>query len=273
MTSVSILVPTWCGGGLAEQAVASALAQTHQDLEVVVVDDASEDDTLARLERFTDDPRLVVHAHDENLGAAGNWNRGLAATSGDWVKLLCQDDLLTPDAIAVQLATARRGDVLVSSPRDVVGPNGGVLVRGRGLTGVGPLERTDVAARMLQAGTNVLGEPSGMLLHGDLARQTGFDARWSYCIDMAMWLEMLQHGTVSTTDQVTAQFRVTLGAWSATLADRQTAELERFGGEVLAPAAGRPFGAIDRLRIRRTTLARRCVYALLRIRHAVSRSG
>jgi hypothetical protein len=121
---------------------------------------------------------------------------------------------------------------------------------------------------MLKAGTNVLGEPSGMLLHGDTARGLGFDPAWSYTIDMAMWLQMLEAGPLIATEDVTASFRVSLSSWSADLTKTQTAEVTRFAEQVLAPAVGRELRRGDLLRIRLATIARRIVYIGLRLRQS-----
>jgi hypothetical protein len=92
---------------------------------------------------------------------------------------------------------------------------------------------------MLKAGVNVLAEPSGMLLHGGTVQKVGFDPAWSYTIDMAMWLQMLEAGALIATKDVTASFRVSLSPRSADLTKTQTAEVTRFAEQVLAPAVGR----------------------------------
>jgi glycosyltransferase involved in cell wall biosynthesis len=86
----------------------SALAQTWPQIEVIVVDDGSTDDSLA-IARSYARQNLTVHAQP-NRGAAAARNLGLSRAQGDFVQFLDSDDLLAPDKIAVQLAR------LVSAP-------------------------------------------------------------------------------------------------------------------------------------------------------------
>ena len=115
----------------------SALAQTYDDLEVTVVDDGSTDSTLAVLGAI-DDPRLRVLADGAHVGPVENFNRALATARGRYVKLLCQDDVLSPECIAHQVAAFEREPgrvVVVSGRRDIVDEQGRVLWRGRGWRG------------------------------------------------------------------------------------------------------------------------------------------
>jgi len=108
---VSVIIPAFNAERHVGQAVDSVLRQTHQDLEVVVVDDGSTDGTVAVVQRFPDRRvRLVCQA---NGGVASARNRGIRETCGEWVALLDADDYWLPQKIQVQLAeVARRPDLL-----------------------------------------------------------------------------------------------------------------------------------------------------------------
>ncbi|MET7013162.1 glycosyltransferase family 2 protein [Uliginosibacterium flavum] len=95
------MIPAYVQAAFVEQAVESALGQTWSNLEVIVCDDASPDDTLARLERF-DDPRLKIVRNERNLGRVGNYRRLFyELASGDYVVNLDGDDyFLDPGFIA-----------------------------------------------------------------------------------------------------------------------------------------------------------------------------
>lgn len=80
-------------------ALASALAQTYPNLEIVVCDNASEDGTDAYMARHTD-PRLRYYRHERNIGANANFNACLERAKGAWFLLLPDDDLLEPDFVA-----------------------------------------------------------------------------------------------------------------------------------------------------------------------------
>jgi len=94
--------------------IQSCLRQTYRDLEVIVVDDGSSDDSASQAERVAGlDPRVrVIRAPHGGQCAARN--RGCAASKGDWLKFFDSDDLLVPWAIEHQLglALAHRADVV-----------------------------------------------------------------------------------------------------------------------------------------------------------------
>ncbi|MHC1789650.1 glycosyltransferase family 2 protein [Solidesulfovibrio sp.] len=115
---VSALIPTRDRAGLVMRAVASALGQTHGNLEVVVVDDASTDDTLAVL-AAVDDPRLRVIRRDTPGGVSAARNTGLAAVRGAYVALLDSDDVWLPRKTAKQLAFMQAGGHVVSQTQEI----------------------------------------------------------------------------------------------------------------------------------------------------------
>jgi len=113
--SVTIVIPTFGQADRVAEAISSALAQTYQDLEVLVMDDASPDETPAVTSRFAD-PRLRVVRNAVNLGRVGNYREGLRQARGAWVLNLDGDDLLTdPEFVseAMRHVAADPGLVLV----------------------------------------------------------------------------------------------------------------------------------------------------------------
>ncbi len=90
---VSVVMPVYEGEPYVGQAVTSVLRQTISDLELIVCDNASTDDTLRTVERLNDG-RISVLESDTNTGPAANWNRALASATAPYVKLMCAHDLL-----------------------------------------------------------------------------------------------------------------------------------------------------------------------------------
>ena len=101
---VTILVPTYGRAHYVDVAVRSALAQTHESIEILVLDDASPDDTSAVMAAFRAEPRVRYVRHAQNLGIAGNWRYGIAAARGEFFCLLHDDDTLEPDFVRTLLA-------------------------------------------------------------------------------------------------------------------------------------------------------------------------
>jgi len=106
---VSIVIPTYNYGHYIEAAINSVLNQSHKNIEVIVVDDGSTDDTHSRLEPYQGDSRLNI-IFQSNKGAAAARNRGVRAATGEFIAFLDADDSYQPDNIAVKVAflTAHR---------------------------------------------------------------------------------------------------------------------------------------------------------------------
>ena len=95
---VSVLINNFNYGRFLAEAIDSALAQTHRDVEVVVCDDGSTDESWAVIRRYG--ARVRSWRSPVNLGQASAMNAGMALCSGDWVLFLDSDDALEPDALA-----------------------------------------------------------------------------------------------------------------------------------------------------------------------------
>lgn len=102
--AVAIIIPTHNRSDLLRETLASAFAQTHEDLQIVVVDDASDDDTpsvVAEIQKG--EPRLQFHRFESSVGACKARNTGLSLTDAPFVNFLDSDDLMHPRKIELQL--------------------------------------------------------------------------------------------------------------------------------------------------------------------------
>jgi glycosyltransferase involved in cell wall biosynthesis len=105
---VSVGIPTYNRSASVERAVRSVLGQDHSDLEVVVADDASPDDTWAALERLAaEDPRVRIHRNDRNLGHAGNFKQVMELARGEYFMWLSDDDWIDPGYVGECLRVLR----------------------------------------------------------------------------------------------------------------------------------------------------------------------
>jgi glycosyltransferase involved in cell wall biosynthesis len=122
---VTILIPTFNQAAFIADAVRSALAQTYLNLEVVVGDDASKDETLAVLDRFQD-PRLRIVRNEHNVGRVANYRRLLHDhATGDYIVNLDGDDHYT-DSQFIAKAVA----IFADDPETMI-VSGRVLTRTR----------------------------------------------------------------------------------------------------------------------------------------------
>lgn len=97
-TLVSILIPTYNRERLIEETIRSALAQTYQNIEVVVVDNASSDDSWKVISSLAkEDSRVRPFRNEENVGPMRNWKRCFDEARGEYGKILWSDDLISSD--------------------------------------------------------------------------------------------------------------------------------------------------------------------------------
>lgn len=118
----SIIIPAFNRGRMLRRAVDSALAQEGVEFEVIVVDDASTDDTLA-VARSYSDPRITVLARPTNGGPCQARNAGVDASRGRWLVMLDSDDALQPHALRrlrarCELAGPDIGNLISACRRD-----------------------------------------------------------------------------------------------------------------------------------------------------------
>ena len=108
MSKVSIIIATYHRYDLLPRAVKSALSQTHQDIEVIVVDDnpsgSKERFETERVMAGFTDPRVKYIKNKKNSGGAVTRNKGIALATGDYIAFLDDDDEYLPERIEVQFA-------------------------------------------------------------------------------------------------------------------------------------------------------------------------
>lgn len=150
---VSIGMPVFNGGARVGDALRSALAQTYPNLEILVSDNGSTDDTPEVVRSVAgSDPRVVVHRHDENRGGIWNWSFVLGAARGEYFAWLAHDDVLEPEFVA-RTADVLRGHADASvchNHYQPVGPDGlpiGPVHVGTTATADDPRRRVAVALR------------------------------------------------------------------------------------------------------------------------------
>ncbi|MBM3276054.1 MAG: glycosyltransferase family 2 protein [Candidatus Sericytochromatia bacterium] len=113
-TRVSIVIPVYNGANYLREAIDSALAQTHPDVEVLVVNDGSTDggatDAIAR--SYGD---RIRYLDKENGGVSSALNLGIANATGDYISWLSHDDVFLPEKISRSLEALERTD-----PRTII---------------------------------------------------------------------------------------------------------------------------------------------------------
>lgn len=105
---VSIIIPSYCAAATIVRAIGSALLQTGVEVEVVIADDASNDDTVAVvLDTFGSDQRVRIVSLEKNCGPSVARNSALALARGRWLAVVDADDFLVQDRIATLVKRAQ----------------------------------------------------------------------------------------------------------------------------------------------------------------------
>lgn len=97
---VSVIIPTYNYGDFIEDAIKSTLAQKIEDLEIIVVDDGSTDDTAAKIRKYSS---KVKYIYQKNSGQAAARNTGILNSTGEFIQFLDSDDILGPGKIIGQI--------------------------------------------------------------------------------------------------------------------------------------------------------------------------
>jgi len=110
---VSVIIPAYNYAHYLVETLMSVFTQTYQNVEIIVVDDGSEDHTRELCEGVID-PRFK-YIHQENKGLSGARNTGLKASKGDWILNLDADDTIPPNFIEEMMKKTEKGVGLISS--------------------------------------------------------------------------------------------------------------------------------------------------------------
>jgi len=224
---VSIAIPAFNRERFIDDALESALGQTYEPLEIVVVDDASTDRTVDRV-RLHSDPRIRLFLNDRNLGQCGNRNLALAHARGELIKFLDSDDMLDPACVArmahpfvqdptVGLVFTRKRVIyeiaLDETPAHLRQTRLGLTRDAhRGFSELGPLNdgRTLLAEMLSGDGpiVNWIGQPSAVMVrraHLNVSGAFAYNVRMR--VELDLWVRMLAHARVGFIDDQLVTYR------------------------------------------------------------------
>ncbi|MBK5229645.1 MAG: glycosyltransferase family 2 protein [Thermoleophilia bacterium] len=195
--TVSVCLPTFNYASFLPRAIESVLNQTFDDLELIVCDDASSDNTVEVMQQYLNDERVTFVAHEQNRGQAANFNQCIEHAQGRYVKYLCADDWLDERFLAETVPLLEGSDdlVMATTANWLVDIDGQLIGEQHGPFGDGPrVAAAEVAAALAEWG-NVVGMPTNTLIRRDaLVAVNGFDADYAPAIDIHLWLKLLTHG-------------------------------------------------------------------------------
>ncbi len=206
---VSVCIPAYNSGKFITRTIESVLNQSYSNIEVVVIDDGSTDDTVEKVKAIADD-RIRLICNEHNLGMTGNWDKCVRSCSGEYIKLIPADDCVYKDCIRKSV------DILVKHPDISLVVVGTELVDnddrvvgsymhwpGNGIVRAERIAKTSV---MLN---NFWGNPvCAMFRKSGYIAVGGFDERIPYILDFDLWLGLSRLGDTAVIKEKLSSFRV-----------------------------------------------------------------
>jgi glycosyltransferase involved in cell wall biosynthesis len=218
---VSVVVPVYEQPDLLQEALESVATQTLADVEVVVVDDASEMDLKPVLDEF--DIRTVFVRHKTNEGAAAARNTGIDAANGEYIAFLDADDLWKSTKLERQLAVFERGNDslgLVYTGFVQYETDGSEWVRH-------PEARGEIYEAELER--DRIHPTSTVMVRQDILQEVGgFDASLPSRQDYDLWIRITEHYEVDYVDQILVDKREQEGGISKNFDSRIQGDLAVF---------------------------------------------
>jgi len=190
---ISVIIPSYNRAHTLANALDSVLAQSYRASQIIVVDDASEDETALLLSHY---PDVEVVRMQSNQGVSAARNAGLAAANGEWIALLDSDDEWLPEKLAQQVAAAQRQpEIRIFHTQEQWVRNGRrVNAMNKHAKPDGWIYQDSLALCCVS--------PSSVMIHRTVFEQCGgFDTQLPACEDYDLWLRIFSRYPVCLIDQ------------------------------------------------------------------------
>lgn len=220
---VSICVLSYKSASTIVETLESIKNQSYPNIELIVTDDCSPDDSVAIVNNWIKEnetaftnARVITSAR--NTGTAGNCNRAVKAASGEWIKLIAGDDMLTPDCISVliEFSQSRKGAELVCGKISWFGMQSDAYGDEfwRFNEGLFKMMDEDVKLQHWYFVRKNFIPASGVMLKKSLwEKVNGFDEEVELLEDWPMWIKCIEAGApFHFTDKVVALYRMSEGS-------------------------------------------------------------
>ena len=179
---ISVIIPTYNRAQRLGKAIDSVLAQSHQDFELIVVDDGSDDNTAELIENYNAD---IVYIRQENRGPAAARNMGIEKARYNLLAFLDSDDWFAENKLAIQIeAMGQKPSCLISHTNEIWYRNGQILNQKL----KHKKESGDIFARSLELCAVGM---STIMIHREIFERYGFfDEGFPCCEDYEFWLRI-----------------------------------------------------------------------------------
>jgi glycosyltransferase involved in cell wall biosynthesis len=185
MPLVSVIIPVYNGEKTIRETIESVLIQTLCDIEVIVINDGSQDATLEIVEQLQD-TRLQVFSYP-NAGSSASRNRGIALASSEYISFIDADDLWTTDKLEAQFKAleANPQAAVAYSWSDFIDESGHFLRAGSHMTVTGDVYPKLLTYYFLENGSNALFRKQALLDVGGFDESLVGAEDWDLCLRVA----------------------------------------------------------------------------------------
>ena len=238
---VTILMTVYNGLPFLPEAIESALSQTFQDFELLLIDDASTDGSVACIRSYTD-ARIRLVRLERNVGQARALNEGLALAQGAYIARLDQDDVCLPDRLRHQVALLdRRPEITVVGTRQYwINADGRAWGFEPGVTALRTGDFGTFLGTLLTSATPV-GHPTVMYRRDVINAVQGYDPAFAPCEDYQLWCRLaLQRYQLAVLPQPLVQVRLHGGRQSVAKFALQQANARRAHERLVASCGAGP---------------------------------
>ncbi|MBR2475739.1 MAG: glycosyltransferase [Bacteroidaceae bacterium] len=206
---VTIVTPSYNQGQFIEDTITSVLNQTYKNIQYIVVDGASTDNTMEVVERYRDKIDIIISEKDK--GQTDAINKGFKLAKGELVGWINSDDMLYPYCVEEIVKLYKQnpeGAIYYGSKLEAIDSNNN-HIKFR-------INNMESRQRLLRKDYDVL-QPGSFYKKNILEKVNYLDESIHYCMDLDLFLKLLEHGTLhSVDDKPLAKFRKWEEAKSAT---------------------------------------------------------
>lgn len=183
LEKVSVIIPTYNRSTLLVKAIKSLQSQSYKNIEIIVVDDCSIDDTSKVVKKFNDE-RIIYVRHDINKGGSEARNTGIKMATGKYIAFLDSDDQWLPEKIEKQLL------IFQQNTETGLVYTGLKIINEIGLTKISvPEFRGKLLSRLLES--NCIDTTSSIVVRKDLLLKVGgFDTSLPSCQDWDLYIRL-----------------------------------------------------------------------------------
>jgi glycosyltransferase involved in cell wall biosynthesis len=215
---ISVCIPTYNRANLLKQAIESVLSQTFTDFELLISDNASQDETSKVIQSFRD-PRITYIRKAKNIGLVDNWNSCLATARGPYVTILSDDDLMNPDNLAqkVRALDKNKSVGLVHANFHIIDEKGEIAKERAHPSGSQDFVEQGLSflRRNLLTHNQVV-PPSPVIRKECFARLGGFSKAVHYTTDFEYWMRISRHYDIAYLGDPLMKYRMYYGpGWTS----------------------------------------------------------